>query len=431
MTTTFLSGFLALLVCFKSVMMDKGVPYEFKYEGNLDRLLVRTRIPSTLADMERKVVYLNKLANRVRSVGESFLAGDEAGKLIERAVLEVQRDKRDIEDAITAMNGVKTDSVVISANNAESAKSAITNTIQPKDILKKYETVDNPMEEREVKEVRNWLLTQPKAAWWYKPEMRTPMQMYKNAISKVYVWPREFNFPTLLNKHGNNVATSRQQLMDLLRSGLDTISTRGTQDLKKEWEMRLDLVDKFTADTCDAAEISERLQAFERIVLTLLTNPDLTVNTNVMKKWLLMNQLMYAVDGVSDRDSLVRAWDSDQLGGGFPVGTFELPTPRPQSAPVQDEIDVDTEQTTQKTEKSGSVLTKLRSKVFISKKSTESKSVDKKSTMGTESKMTEAKGTEGTESQNSSEATTAITTNTAATNEPTASAPTKKKGWLW
>ena len=337
-----------ILMCLQFVAMDPP-PYRLKNKENLGRLLVRTEIPGPLEARERKLASLNGLEDRIKIVEGSVLAGDEAGKLVAKTILEVNNWKRDLEESTR---------VVTSEEDKASALGRV------KSILKKYEKDDNLMEEREIKEIRRWLFLHTSGSsdeiwkWLYHPETRTPLQIlshgdrnYKYGIEKVYKWPRTFNFPRIMMEHGNDVNAAKKQMLDFLNSGLTAIEDRKghaskLNGLRDEWRMRVALVDSFTSGTTDASEIYERMQAFEGIVLALLTKEDGDgCRRAVLKKWLLMHQMMYAVDGISDQPHLTKPWRNDALGGGFPLSTFDLPVPRllANAAKAEEEVEIDTE----------------------------------------------------------------------------------------
>ena len=154
-------------MCLQFVAMDPP-PYRLKNKENLGRLLVRTEIPGPLEARERKLASLTGLEDRIKIVEGSVLAGDEAGKLVAKTILEVNNWKRDLEESTR---------VVTSEEDKASALGRV------KSILKKYEKDDNLMEEREIKEIRRWLFLHTSGSsdeiwkWLYHPETRTPANL--------------------------------------------------------------------------------------------------------------------------------------------------------------------------------------------------------------------------------------------------------------
>ena len=321
---------LVVLLLSSFVKMDAVPPYKLKNEANLERLIFRTEIPETTEEKQAKIGELSELEKKIRWVGVNVLATDGMEMFVNKAVDSVQKEKKDVEDAIDI-------------SKSEPVTGAI-------DLLKRYESDNNLMTETEIKTIRKWFLQQTASDrnnWLIRPETRTPMQIItrdraKYNVEKVNVWPEKMRFPKFLDSDKPNemIEMSRNRMMAELQSALETIKSRLKKDkiraleaLKEEWKLRLDLVDKFTSGATSATEISDRLKAFERIVLTLLTSDSDSQNSmkNVLKKWLLTSQMMYVFDGISENDGLAKAWDETTLQS-FPIAVVkkeDMPVPKP------------------------------------------------------------------------------------------------------
>ena len=151
---------------------------------------------------------------------------------------------------------------------------------------------------------------------------------------KVTVWPLKMNYSNYLSGHNNIglVYSSFKEEVGTVKTELDKINNKELQD---EMNLRMKLIDNILSGATTLETVIGRTRIYERIMGTLVKQLQLRAinettskfelddfEKQVIKNWLLVNQMFYATEQVTASGGFVKALPE---GGEFPFG-YELPS---------------------------------------------------------------------------------------------------------
>lgn len=159
---------------------------------------------------------------------------------------------------------------------------------------------------------------------------------------KVYNWPIELNIPKIFARLKNKILARfkedaeifenvQKEMNETLNKASKDLAALNDTEAKKEIDERMQLVELFLKPESSPSKMTIsmydlRLKAFKKFINSLIERLALGETIEavkvdcVLKKWLLVNQMMYAADWVTRSGRFVKDWPQ-----GFAIDRYEFP----------------------------------------------------------------------------------------------------------